>query len=133
VREGLTILEMKNNYDDVLKPRVIEQMENIVRHYDGIEARFSKIARTRMVGKCFQFRMIFDRNMTYLLRNPRTLQALFFNISITALFLLAIFWKVGEPSPITDQTIRLMVSNMKGLSFLLTNSLMFPAIMLVVI
>jgi len=44
---------MKNNYDDVLKPRVIEQMENIVRHYDGIEARFSKIARTRMVSKCF--------------------------------------------------------------------------------
>lgn len=84
-------------------------MENIVRHYDGIEARFSKIARTRMVGKCFQFRMIFDRNMTYLLRNPRTLQALFFNISITALFLLAIFWKVGSPSTIDDQTERLMI------------------------
>lgn len=91
MRDGLTILEMKNNYDEVLKPRVIEQMDNIVRHYDGIEARFSKIARTRMVSKCFQYRMIFNRNLTYLLRNPRTLQALFFNISITALFLLAIF------------------------------------------
>jgi hypothetical protein len=53
VRAGLTILEMKENYDNMLKPKVIDQMDTIVRHYDGIEARFSKIARERMVSKCF--------------------------------------------------------------------------------
>jgi len=71
------------------------------------------------------------------LRNPRTLQALFFNISITALILLAIFWHSASPT-ITPggsntQAYRNMVGNLKGLSFLLTNTLFFPAIMLVVI
>jgi hypothetical protein len=33
----------------------METMERIVRQYDGIEARFSKIARQRQVGKCLQF------------------------------------------------------------------------------
>ena len=47
VRPGLTMNELKQNFDDVLKPRIIEQMESIVKHYDGIEARFSKIARDR--------------------------------------------------------------------------------------
>jgi hypothetical protein len=45
VRPGLTMTELRSNFDDVLKPRIIEQMETIVKHYDGIEARFSKIAR----------------------------------------------------------------------------------------
>lgn len=47
VRAGLTLNELRQNFDDVLKPRIIEQMESIVKHYDGIEARFSKIARER--------------------------------------------------------------------------------------
>jgi hypothetical protein len=45
VRPGLTMTELRSNFDDVLKPRIIEQMETIVKHYDGLEARFSKIAR----------------------------------------------------------------------------------------
>ena len=45
VRAGLTINELVSNYDDVLKPKNLETMETIVRHYEGIEARFSKIAR----------------------------------------------------------------------------------------
>ena len=53
VRPGLTINELKQNFDDVLKPRIIESMETIVKHYDGIEARFSKIARERQVSMCF--------------------------------------------------------------------------------
>lgn len=73
VRPGLTINELQSNYEDVLKPRNMETMERIVKHYDGIEARFSKIARERQVSKCMQFKAIFKRNLSYLLRNPRTL------------------------------------------------------------
>ena len=47
VRPGLTINELMQNYDDVLKPRTVETMDIIAKHYDGIEAAFSKIARER--------------------------------------------------------------------------------------
>ncbi len=53
VRPGLTINELKTNFDDVLKPRIVENMEKIAKHYDGIEARFSKIARERQVSMAF--------------------------------------------------------------------------------
>jgi hypothetical protein len=47
VRAGLTVNELMQNYDDVLKPRTIETMDKISKHYDGIVAAFSKIARDR--------------------------------------------------------------------------------------
>lgn len=80
----------------------METMERIVKHYDGIEARFSKIARERQVSKCMQFKAIFKRNLSYLLRNPRTLQALFVNVSVTAFIYLCVYWHVGEPDDYSD-------------------------------
>lgn len=53
VRPGLTVNELSTNYDDVLKPRNVEQMESIVRLYEGIEARFSKIAKDREASGWF--------------------------------------------------------------------------------
>ena len=53
VRPGLTNKELNTNFDDVLKPRIIVEMEKIAKHYDGIEARFSKIARERQVSMAF--------------------------------------------------------------------------------
>jgi hypothetical protein len=53
VRPGLTVNELKQNFDDVLKPRIIEQMETIVKFYDGIEAKFTEVARKRQVSACF--------------------------------------------------------------------------------
>jgi ABC-type multidrug transport system ATPase subunit len=52
VRAGLTVNELTQNYEDVLKPRTTETMDTISKYYDGIEAAFSKIARTRQVSKC---------------------------------------------------------------------------------
>ena len=93
--------ELMQNYDDVLKPRTVETMDTIAKHYDGLEAAFSKIARDRQVSKCLQFKAIFKRNLVYLLRNPRTTQALFFNVTITALIYLAVYFKIGDPDPFT--------------------------------
>ena len=80
-------------------------MQRIVKHYDGIEARFSKIARERQVSKCTQFVAIFKRNLAYLLRNPRTLQALFINMTFTALVYLAVYFKIGDPEGEYDDTV----------------------------
>lgn len=117
----------------MLKPRVVETMETIVRHYEGIEARFSKIALERKVSVCQQFIAIFKRNMTYLLRNPRTIQSMFMNAILIAVFYLCTYWHMGDPDPYTPTAQRQMIANFKGLSFLLTNSLFYPAILLVVI
>jgi hypothetical protein len=135
VRPGLTVNELRTNFDEVLKPKVIEQMETIVRFYDGIEARFTEFARKRQVSPCFQFTEIFRRNLTYLLRNPRTIQALFMNIIIVTVFILLLFFHIASPTPVPNSItgIKGSIQNIKGLSFLLVNSLMFPAITLVVI
>jgi hypothetical protein len=95
VRPGLTMNELRATFDDNLKPKIISDMEKIAKHYDGIEARFSKIARERQVSMWFQYKEIFKRNMTYLLRNPRTMQALFLNIIIVTLFILALFYHIA--------------------------------------
>jgi hypothetical protein len=86
----------------------------------------------------FQFREIFKRNLQYLLRNPRTLQALFVNVIVTSFVIEAVFWHVAEPDYFTpsmtlNTELSQLLQNLKGLSFLLVNSLMFPAITLVVI
>lgn len=52
VRAGLTVNELMQNYEDVMKPRIVDTMDTIVRQYEGVEARFSKIARKRQVSKC---------------------------------------------------------------------------------
>ncbi len=49
------------------------------------------------------------------------------------LIYLLTYLNVGDPDPYTSTTERQMVLNIKGLSFLLTNSLFYPAILLVVI
>lgn len=58
---------------------------------------------------------------------------MFVNVTVIALIYLATYWHMGEPEPYTSTASRQMISNMKGLSFLLTNSLFYPAILLVVI
>lgn len=84
-------------------------MDKTSRHYDGIEAAFSKIARDRQVSKCMQFKAVFKRNLSYLMRNPRTTQALFFNVTFTAFIYLCVFWKIGEPDPYDSSAQRLMI------------------------
>jgi len=78
-----------------------------------------------------QFREIFMRNLTYMLRNPRTLNAAFFNSVFIALLILALFYKVGDYTRAT--TYKQAVQNWVGLSIMLANNLMFPAQMLVII
>mmetsp|Transcript_45991 Transcript_45991/g.33751 ORF Transcript_45991/g.33751 Transcript_45991/m.33751 type:complete len:164 (+) Transcript_45991:992-1483(+) len=135
VRPGLTVNELKTNFDEVLKPRVVEETESVVKFYAGIEARFSKIAAQRGVSSWLQFKMIFTRNLTYLLRNPDTLKALFVNTVIVTLFILILFFNVCSPDPAPETTTeyKVVMQNIKGLAFLLVNTLMFPAISLVVI
>jgi hypothetical protein len=50
-------------------------------------------------------------------------------------FILLLFFHVADPSPTPTQVtdVKNSIQNIKGLSFLLVNSLMFPAITLVVI
>ena len=80
-----------------------------------------------------QFKAIFKRNLSYLLRNPRTLQALFVNVTVTAFIYLCVYWQIGDPDDYDDTAQRQMIANFKGISFLLSNSLFFPAITMVVI
>lgn len=70
------------------------------------------------------------------------MQALFLNIVIVTVFILILFLDVADPylapeypnnCPPSIIASKGLIQNIKGLSFLLVNSLMFPAITLVVI
>ena len=66
-----------------------------------------------------------------MLRNPRSLNAILFNGTFTALLVLALFWKVGEYSTwtlVTDPaTLGRFVGNLLGLAFMMTNNLSFSS------
>jgi len=66
-----------------------------------------------------------------MLRNPRTLNAAFFNSIFVALLVLALFFKVGdyEEALTFDQAVK----NWVGLSIMFSNNMMFPSLMLVII
>lgn len=68
------------------------------------------------------------------------MQALFLNVIIVTVFILILFFNVTQHVPygtppviLTVSAAKTLINNVKGLSFLLVNSLMFPAITLVVI
>ena len=75
--------------------------------------------------------MIFTRNITYLVRNPRTLNAVFFNALFFGLLILALFYKVGDYT--RETTVNQAVGNWIGIAFMLSNSLIFPSLMVVII
>ena len=75
--------------------------------------------------------MIYSRNTTYLLRNPKTLNALFFNAIFFGIIILALFWQVGDASKAA--TVGQAIGNWIGIAFMLTNSLIFPSIGVVII
>lgn len=66
-----------------------------------------------------------------MLRNPRTLNAAFFNSIFVALLVLALFFKVGDYT--RADTFDQAVSNWVGLSIMFSNNMMFPSLMLVII
>jgi hypothetical protein len=68
-----------------------------------------------------------------MLRNPRTLNAAFFNAVFIGLLTLALYYKVGDISTYKEGDDQKAVNNWVGLSFLLANNLMFPSLMLVII
>jgi hypothetical protein len=60
-----------------------------------------------------------------MLRNPRTLNAAFFNAIFISLLILALFYKVGDYD--RASTYKQAVQNWTGLSIMMANNLMFPA------
>ena len=131
VRFNLTFDELKEAYGSSIAPMIEKQIMGYESKYDGFNARFSIIQEQRAVSKWLQFKMIFTRNITYLVRNPRTLNAVFFNAFFFGLLILALFWKVGDYTRAT--TVNQAVGNWIGIAFMLSNSLIFPSLMVVII
>jgi hypothetical protein len=75
--------------------------------------------------------------MTYLFRNPAIIRMTIFNTVFVALLVLALFWKVCDVD-LTKDTLELTLTrramfNWIGLSFMLTNNIMMPSVMNVVL
>ena len=107
--------------------------------YDGLQSRFTDISKTRTVSAFSQYSMLFKRNWQYLLRNPRTLNAIFFNSVFVALLILALYWNIGHinnsilyPIP-QPKKISGKLFDWLGLALLLANNLTFSSTMIVIL
>ena len=70
------------------------------------------------------------RNCQYLLRNPRSLNAILLNGIFTALLVLALFWNVGEydAQDLNNPALQgRFVGNLLGLAFMMTNNICFSS------
>ena len=74
------------------------RMQKDVGKFENIFTDLEAFGSNRKVSCCTQFLALFKRNCQYLLRNPRSLNAILFNGTFTALLVLALFWKVGAYS-----------------------------------
>jgi hypothetical protein len=94
------------------------------------------ISEGRSVSGWTQFVELFKRNSTYLLRNPATIRMTFVNAAFIALLVLALFFKVADiylgDDIFFDKT-RVALYNWVGLSFMMTNNIMMPSILNVVL
>lgn len=99
--------------------------------FQGINTDIDFFGSSRKTGFCTQFIAIFGRNAQYLLRNPRSLNAILFNGMFTALLVLALFWKVGEYNEAqlnNDIAFKgRFVGNLLGLAFMMTNNICFSS------
>lgn len=64
--------------------------------YSEIDTNFMDFAENRKAGFCRQFCMIFDRNLKFLVRNPRTLAAVVFNALFISILILLVFQGTGN-------------------------------------
>ena len=79
-----------------------------------------------------QLREIFAREVLNTARNPRSLRATCFNAIFTALLVLALFYRIGDPS-YTGNNMMTMVFNFLGLAFLVTTNQVMPGFFSVVL
>ena len=97
---------------------------------------FDKFAENRQVGIFTQFTQIFKRNWLYLLRNPRSLNGIFFSGMFTAILNLCLYWKVGDITDVNffdPSSFIAWAYNMKGLAFLMSNNIAFSTSMGVIL
>ncbi|CDW81306.1 abc transporter family protein [Stylonychia lemnae] len=134
IKFDLTFEKLRDKYVSSIEPAIFRQIDSYTKRYEGFQARFSIIQEQRTVTPWVQFREIFKRNLVYMLRNPRTLNAAFFNAIFIGLLTLALYYKVGDLDTYDlPKDAQKAANNWVGLSFLLSNNMMFPSLMLVII
>lgn len=132
MKTGMTLEDLKTNYDKQLAPIIGKQLLTYEQKYQGFNAKFSMISAERSVSGLKQFIELFKRNMTYLFRNPAIIRMTFFNTIFVALLVLALFWRVCDVDLANDGATlvltRRSMFNWIGLSFMLTNNIMMPSV-----
>lgn len=91
---------------------------------------FNDFGSNRRSGVCKQFIALFVRNWQYLTRNPRSINALLFNGTFTALLCLSLYIHIGDYTVIDfndpASAIR-WIYNLSGFGFLLSNNISFSS------
>jgi hypothetical protein len=110
----------------------------------GLERRFTEIGKDRQTTTGAAFMAIFNRNIDYILKNPRTLRGIIFNSVFIGLLVLALYWKacnfddlpeIAKRKGPEEAKIYLQehVNNILGLSLLMNNNLFFSSAMIVIL
>lgn len=94
--------------------------------YEGYELKLDQIEENRSVSTWKQFSLLFERNVRYILKNPASVRSIFFNSIFSAFLIVNLFWKVGDIDKAKNES--QAVYNWVGFSFMMCNTIMFPAI-----
>ena len=96
--------------------------------YKNVDTNFKKLGAKRKTSFCKQFTSIFVRNLQYLTRNPRSVNALMFSGTFSALLDLALFFQIGKIDPNwNNNQYTAWIFNMKGFSLMIANSIQFSS------
>jgi hypothetical protein len=78
-----------------MRPRIEAGMTTRTSRYSTIKTDFNDFAEKRGSSFCVQFSQVFRRNMLFLMRNKKSMAAVFFNSTLISLLLLSLYWNVG--------------------------------------
>ena len=99
-REGLTIEELRLCYENQIRDPIEQQLKFYESKYQGFQARFTYFEnQNRKVTMWTEFSVLFLRNILYLRRNPRTIQAVIFNACFFAFIYANLFFGLTVIDP----------------------------------
>lgn len=96
VKRDQTLDDLVRNFDTDLRPRINSELDYAKKEYQGLDARFSVIGRSREVSVGTQFGAIFKRNIMHIIRNPQSASSIFPTAIFMGLLILALYWKASD-------------------------------------
>lgn len=94
--DDLSVPLMVAKYQEVLAPRILDQMNARSDRYSSVKTDFKALSELRRSNWWVQYREVFVRNWKYTIRNRKAFAAIFINSILISLMMLSVYFQVGD-------------------------------------